>query len=146
MSYSEHVAKVVADQLERFVTLNRHQLDGHVANLDFWIAEARHALEVIDGYPERFRRQKDRQTEQKTKVPSPFDPDVTSLPGPPRRLPDASLRNARRSVVDATYRFLMRLCNDGLIPEARLRSICSDLMIGVDLADLRRARLPGHGT
>jgi len=140
MSYSEHLATVVADQLERFVTLNQHQLDGHVANLDFWISEARHALEVIDGYQERFRRQKAGQAEQRTLVPSPFDTDISSLPVPPRRLPDASLRDARRSVVDATYRFLVRLCNVGLIPESRLRSICSDLVIGVESADLRRTQ------
>jgi hypothetical protein len=140
MSYSEHVAKVIADQLERFVTLNQHQLDGHVANLDFWIAEARHALEVIDGYQERFRRQKAGQEEQKTMVPMLFEPDIKLLPEPPRRLPDTSLREARRSVVDATYRFLVRLCNYGLIPESRLRSICSDLVIGVDSADLRSTR------
>ena len=47
---------------------------------------------------------------------------------------------------DVVAPYLLRLCNDGLIPEARLRSICSDLMIGVDSADLRRARLTGHGT
>lgn len=137
MSYSEHLANVVADQLERFVTLNKHQLDGHVANLDFWIAEARHALEVIDGYKERFGRQKTGQGEQN--VPS-FDPGNYVRADPPRRLPEARLRDARRSVADATYRFLVRLCNCGLIPESRLRSICNDLEIGVDSADLRRTR------
>ncbi len=58
MSFSENMAKVVADQLARFVTLNTHQLAGHVANLDFWVSQARHALEVIDGYEPRFRQLK----------------------------------------------------------------------------------------
>ena len=35
MSFSENMAKVVADQLARFVTLNTHQLAGHMANLEF---------------------------------------------------------------------------------------------------------------
>ena len=37
MSFSTDVAKLVADQLSRFVTLNPHQLAGQVANLDFWL-------------------------------------------------------------------------------------------------------------
>jgi hypothetical protein len=142
MSYSEQMAKVVADQLERFVTLNRHQLAGHVANLDFWVAQARHALEVIDGYQERFRRLKAGQAEHvarhQTTVSSPLDADIKGPPEPPRRVPDASLREARRSVTEATYRFLVRCCNDGLIPEAQLRAVCNSLGIGVEASDLRR--------
>src|SRR6266446_1300116 len=102
MSFSENMAKVVADQLVRFVTLNRHQLAGHVANLDFWIAQARHALEVIDGYQERFRRLKAGQADyvatHQITVSLSFDPDIKGPPDPPRRVPDASLREARRSV------------------------------------------------
>jgi hypothetical protein len=124
------MAKVVADQLERFVTLNRHQLAGHVANLDFWPAQARHALDVIDGYQYVARHQ--------TRVSSPFDPDVTGPPELPRRLPDGSLRDARRAVADAAYRFLVRLCNDGLIFVAELRSRSAGLGLGVEASDLRR--------
>jgi hypothetical protein len=142
MSFSENMAKVVADQLTRFVTLNRHQLAGHVANLNFWLAQARHALEVIDGYQERFRRLKAGQAEYVAKhqvtVSSPIDPDIKGPPYPPSRVPDATLRDARRSVVDATYGFLVRLHNYGLIPESQLRSACSSLGIGIDPADLRR--------
>lgn len=28
---------------------------GYVVNLDFWVAEARHVLDLIDGYPQRSR-------------------------------------------------------------------------------------------
>ncbi|OWK45770.1 hypothetical protein [Fimbriiglobus ruber] len=143
MSFAEHLAKVVAEQLERFVTLNRHQLAGHVANLDFWLAQVRHALDVIDGYQERFRRLKAGQVEyvarHKTRVSSSLDPDVATVPDLPRRIPDGNLRDARRAVVDAAYRFLVRLCNDGLIPEEELRSRCSGLGIGFEASDLRRA-------
>ncbi len=52
LSYSTSVAKLIADQLLRFVTINRHQLAGRVGNFDFWLEEVRHALEVIDGYGE----------------------------------------------------------------------------------------------
>jgi hypothetical protein len=142
MSYSSNLAKVVADQLARFVTLNRHQLAGQVANLDFWVAQARHALEVIDGYGERFVRLRSAQAgyvaEHNTTVSFPTDPDIRVAPDPPRRVADADLREARRSVSEAAYRFLVRCCNDGLIPESRLRSLCDSLGIGVDAADLRR--------
>ena len=144
MSYPEHVAKVTADQLERFVTLNRHQLAGQVVNLDFWVGEALHALGVVDGYHERFRRLKKAQSEyvsvHHTIVPIDVD-DMEIPPDPPRRVPDANLRDARRSVADALYRFLVRLCNDALIPEQRLRAICKDLDIGVDVNDLRRRKI-----
>ena len=113
-----------------------------MANLDFWVAQARHSLEVIDGYQERFRRLKAGQSEyvaaHGTKVSSPLDPDIAGPPNLPRRVPDGSLRDARRTVADATYRFLVRLCNDGLIPEAQLRSVCGSLGIGVEASDLRR--------
>src|SRR5262245_28135841 len=56
VSFSTDMAKLVADQLSRFVTLNRHQLAGQVANLDFWLAQVRHALAVIEGYGSRFVR------------------------------------------------------------------------------------------
>jgi len=58
VAYSSDIAKTLTQQLTRFVTLNRHQLAGHVANLDFWMAEVRHCFEVIDGYGQRFNRMK----------------------------------------------------------------------------------------
>src|SRR5438045_2068513 len=56
VSFSTDLAKLVSDQLAQFVTLNRHQLAGHGANLDFWLGEVRQCLEVIDGYKKRFER------------------------------------------------------------------------------------------
>jgi hypothetical protein len=141
MSFSENMAKVVADQLARFVTLNRHQLAGHVANLDFWIAQARHALDVIDRYEERFRRLKAAQSayvaEHQTMTYRRTDPEIRWAADSPRRVAHAALREARRSVTEATYRFLVRCCYDGLIPESRLRAICNSLDIGVEASDLR---------
>jgi len=144
VSFSENMAKLVADQLSRFVTLNRHQLAGHVANLDFWIDQARHALEVIDGYEGRFRRLKSGQAEyvaeHQTKTFLLGDTDIQGAPEPPRRISNADLREARRSLTEATYRFFVRCCNDGLISETRLRAVCRSLDIGVETADLRRGR------
>lgn len=54
MAYSSDITKTLTVQVTKFVTLNRHQLAGHVANLGFWVAEVRHCLDVIDGYNRRF--------------------------------------------------------------------------------------------
>ena len=61
MAYTTDIAKILTDQLARFVTLNRHQLAGHVPNLDFWLAEVRHCLDVLDGYNTRFNKLRDGQ-------------------------------------------------------------------------------------
>jgi hypothetical protein len=56
MAFSTDLAKLLSDQLARLATLNRHQLAGRAANLDFWLDQARNALVVIDGYGVRFVR------------------------------------------------------------------------------------------
>src|SRR6201981_923543 len=113
MAYSIDIAKTLTDQITKFVTLNRHQLAGHVANLDFWAAEVRHCLDVIDGYNRRFEQMKAAQTkhtsEHGTVEFSFHDPCRPQKPAPPpRRVPGAELGEARRHLCDATYRFLVR--------------------------------------
>lgn len=61
MTYSIKQAEIIADQLERLATQNTYQLAGQVANIDFWIAEAVHAVRTIDDYPARFQRLRDAQ-------------------------------------------------------------------------------------
>lgn len=138
MSYSEHVAKVIADQLERFVTLNRHQLAGHVANLDFWLAEARHALDVIDNYQARFKSLKAAEMEFVARHDVKIDTEFHSVrPSPPYRVADAARDEARKSVTNGLYRFLLRLYRERLIAEAQWHSILSSFDIGIDPADVR---------
>jgi hypothetical protein len=140
VSYSEKIAKVLADQLARFVTLNTHQLAGYVATLDFWISEVGHTLNVINGYEQRFRQLKiaqDRYVDKHgTQTYLLEDPHIVGRPEPPRRVPHTSLRDARCSVTEATYRLLVRCCNEGLIPEAQMRTICASLDIGVESRDI----------
>jgi hypothetical protein len=142
VAYSADIAKVLTDQLTKFVTLNRHQLAGHVANLEFWLDEVRHCLSVIDGYGLRFEQLKAAQTkhvaEHKTVEFDLRDPCCTqSRAAPPKRVSDSELTGARRAVSDATYRFLVRCFNEGLIEEATLRRECKSLDIGVEAADLK---------
>lgn len=58
MSYSTVIADTLAETLARFATLNPHQRSGHAANLEFWLSEVRHGVEVIDGYGRRFEAMK----------------------------------------------------------------------------------------
>jgi hypothetical protein len=125
MSYSTDLAKLLTGQLTKSATLNRHQLAGHVANLDFWLAEVAHSLAILDGYSGRFQRLKATQKHH-------------ALEGPPRRVPDAQLKEARRSLCNAAYRFLVRCHNDGLVEQATLQQACDHLGISIQASDLRR--------
>jgi hypothetical protein len=140
MAYSQNVALRLADQLNRFVTLNRHQLAGQVANLEFWLAEVRHAIGVIDGYEARFRRLRAAQQtyvdEHQTEEFWKDEPTLRVRADPPRRVPHAGLQEARRSLTEATYRFLIRCHRDRLISEDQLRAVCRGLDIGVEVTDL----------
>jgi hypothetical protein len=126
VSFSTDMAKLVADQLSRFVTLNRHQLAGQVANLDFWLAQVRHALSVIDGYGVRFVRMHAAQelyvsqhgTTEFTLGAADFTAEHRA--SPPRRIPDRELQKARRALVEAVSRFVERCRRDGLISEPQL--------------------------
>ena len=145
MSFSTDLAKLVTDQVSRFVTLNGHQLAGHIANLDFWTAEVRHGLQVLDGYGKRFRSMKAAQqehiAEHDTVEFKLNDPCCTQgKPAPPRKVPDGDLKEARLALSEATRRFLVRCHSEGLINEAAFRKACDDSGIGFEPADVARGR------
>jgi hypothetical protein len=54
MSYTEEIVRPLIETLSKTAGLPTFQLAGHIPNLAFWMAEARHALDVIDGYPKRY--------------------------------------------------------------------------------------------
>lgn len=135
MAYSSDIADLLADQIAKFVTLNRHQLVGHAANLDFWAGEVRHCLDVIDGYERRFEQMKTAQMQYVSEHGTiQYDLRDTSIPGekppPPRRVPGGELRKSRQRLCEATRRFLVRCFDDELISEATLRRVCGRL--GID--------------
>jgi hypothetical protein len=142
MAYASDVAKLLADQLNRLVTLNRHQLAGQVANLDFWLAETRHVLDVIDGYPDRFRRLRAAQgryvSEHQTTAFNLDDPCCTQgPPDPPRRVPATELQDARRRLCEAVGRLLARCRKDGFLDEAAARQASDGLGLALSDAQLR---------
>jgi len=140
-AYSIDLANLLTAQLTKFTTLNRHQLAGHVANLDFWLAEARHALEVLDGYQVRFDRLKAAQTQyascHQTTEFSHDDPCCTKQHASvPKRIPGDERSRPRRQLCDAVYRFLVRCFRERLIDETRLLEACELLKISVESRDL----------
>ncbi len=141
MSYSIKRADLIADQLERLATQNIYQLAGQVSNIAFWIAEAVHAIAVIDQYPMRFRLLRDAQLgwveAHGTKVSAycahcggacEFGP---STPAPPQRTPSEDLDAARQRVRRAGRRFLLRLYRASLMDEDAVRLACGEIGIGL---------------
>lgn len=132
MSFSTDLAKLVADQLSRFVTLNRHQLAGQAGNLDFWLAQVRHALAVIDGYGTRYDRLRAGQ-DQYVAAHGTVEFDLgTEFPGeqkasPPRRTPRHEIEKARRELTAAAERFLDRCRREGLVSESAWSTARRDL-------------------
>ncbi len=111
------------DQLSRLATLRPYQLAGQAANLDFWLAQVRHALEAIDGYAVRFVRMEGGQEryialhDAKVSHIGPTGIEERNPPSP-RRIPERDLRQARRSLVEAATRFLDRCRAEGLVADS----------------------------
>jgi hypothetical protein len=150
MSYSTEISKTLSETLARFVTLNPHQLAGHAANLDFWLAETKHCVSVIDGYRKRFEEMKAAQMNYvaaKGTVESasdrcdgycPICEEHSWAPArSPKSVPDKELREASQSLRDAAYRFILRCYNTGFIGEKRLREAADSIGTGVDVSDLK---------
>ena len=148
MSYSTEISKTLTDTLARFATLNPHQLAGHVANLDFWLAEARHSVEVIEGYKKRFEAMKAAQmkyvAENHTLEYHYICKDYCPIcakgtpAAPPKRVPHGALNDALRALRDAAYQFLLQCYKTGFIDQARLRDAADSIGTGIDLRDLER--------
>ncbi len=136
MSFATDLAKLVDYQLWRFTKVNKYQLAGQAANIDFWLAQVRHCFEVIDGYGERFQRLKNAEADYFAKHP---DPRLKL----PRRVPPQALREARRCLGDAAWFFLLRCYHEGFIGEPRLRQACAEVGIAVDPTELKSPRA-GH--
>jgi hypothetical protein len=144
VAYSIERAALIADQLERLATQNLYQLAGQFVNLDFWIAEAAHAIQVLDDYPARFERLRETQREwvraHGTKV-SDYCPicrgacelGSETTPPPPQRIRGEEVTAARRGVRQGGRRYLLRLYRARLLDEDGLRRAAAQL--GIDLED-----------
>jgi hypothetical protein len=148
MSYSTEISKKLTETLARFATLNPHQLAGHVANLDFWLAETRHCVEVIEGYKKRFEAMKAAQMEYVAEkhtleyhyICKDYCPICAkgTPAAPPKRVPHGAMNDALQSLRDAAYHFLVQCYKAGFIDEVRLRKATDSVGTGVDVSDLER--------
>jgi hypothetical protein len=129
--YSIARAELIADQMGRFATEHLHQLAGHHANLEFWLAEAASAVRAVDEYQQRFKRMRDAQLawvgENDTKLPRycpicrgacEFGPET---PGRPHRVPSEELAATRDVVRRAVRQFLVRLFKAGFVSDEEVR-------------------------
>jgi hypothetical protein len=132
MSYSTDIGDLVAKQLSRLTTLNRHQLAGQVANLDFWLGEVQHALAVIDGYGARSTQMHAAQEQHvsahgTTEFDLDYDWDTKRRASPPRRVPGHQLEKARRNLTQAASRFLDRCRSEGFLSEDQFSAAMESL-------------------
>ncbi|MBX3452250.1 MAG: hypothetical protein KF777_22030 [Planctomycetaceae bacterium] len=143
-AYTIAIAEELSSQFSRFVTLNPHQLTGHVANLGFWSDEVAHCLNVIDQYTTRFARMAEAQRQYVTHHRTlEFELDdkwgeTAKAPPRPRHVSDQERSSTRFRLCDSYYRFLVRCYSVTFIDEARLRKECERHSIGVDARDLMR--------
>jgi hypothetical protein len=96
---------------------------------------------VIDEYKQRFERMKqaqDRHVSSHGTIEFDLsDPCRTADRPRTKRVAVAELNGARRTLLDTTYRFLVRCHNEGFVDEPTLRETCDGLEIGVEYTDLR---------
>lgn len=123
MAYAIDVAKILADTLAKFSTLNPGQLAGHVANLEFWVLEINHGTSLIDGYHKRFEAMKAAQQPKVRAV------DLKSVP-------DSQLKQARNDLIDAAYKFLLRCYKTNLLDEKSLRTILASIGTTLEPQDI----------
>ena len=150
--YTIEQAERVASELERFTTGYAHHVAGHFANLEFWLSEAAHALEVLRDYPSRFKTLCEAQAEwveaHDTQVYEggycricggvcEFDEKRTPLR--PTRAPSSERDAATRRLKDAVYFFVLRCYRMRLLDEAGVRAACDRVSTSVDPGDLKQA-------
>jgi hypothetical protein len=118
-------ATLVANQLERFMTLPTHRLAGQAANFAFWRDQVRHALAAIDGHGTRFvvmqMAQEQFVVAHDVKIVNPRVGSYHDAPKPPpkaKRHSDTELQKARRLLIQAVKRFANRCKSERLLPDS----------------------------
>jgi hypothetical protein len=153
MAYVIEIADAVAKTVGKFASLNAHQLAGHIANLEFWQAQVKHALDVIDGYDRRqnarIRAQQQHIGQHDTRSFTaeelinyrefPGDPSEDLRSAEPDRyaIGKEELKAKRREVNDAFYYFIRRCHSEGLLFKDTAKRTLDDCGIGMESGDFR---------
>lgn len=143
MAYTTEITDILTKQLEKLSHLNRHQLAGHVPNIDFWARQVGNCMDAIDGYKVRAHKMKQAQLRAAS---SPVDQVVEYvLDEPAITLPAGrvvpgiqsdELRVAREELVKAWRRLLARLHKEHLKLDctlAELENVTGVPVLGEDL-------------
>jgi hypothetical protein len=120
----------ITEPLTRFLNhasgLRRDLLARHVANVEFWVAEMRHCLGVLDDYPARLRAMRD---VARTNLNYHFDETSgnQSSERPTKSITDTEREMLRRELCDAGRRFLNRSYRERLLERDRLEEFFDKL-------------------
>lgn len=122
MTYIDDISSAVVRVLTHACDGPPHRFAGYAANADFWVAEVRHCLDVIDGYEKRFRK-------LKAAVAGGWE-----TPPPTHKSTIPSDRTAaRRALRDAARRFLARCEKTQALSNEELIAYCRKLDVGMPL-------------
>jgi hypothetical protein len=124
----EHLPYLAAICLPLIKTLTHsaglptNQLAGHVANPEFWLSEAKHGLEAIDGYWKRFKRLRAGEAEYEKQ----HDMRVKGV-SLRSSIRDDHRQELRRRLWEAIEGFLSRCGREGLISKEELKAALAEL-------------------
>ncbi len=141
MPYIEDITESLTQTLTHTGGLPVHQLAGHAANLEFWVGEVQHALDVIDGYSRRFKNIQQGEDDYTQRQQQKGMPNASYRTGPPmkRGIKDQECKDLRRRLVDAMYHVLNRCYNEGLITEKALDHFGGAL--GFDIREIKHQQV-----
>jgi hypothetical protein len=105
MTYIDEITGALVRVLTHACDGPPHRFAGYAANAEFWIDEARHCLDVIDGYKHRFSKMR-AVTREHSDSPSVGYGSSSVLTT--KTSTSSDLTAARRQLFDAVARFLRR--------------------------------------
>lgn len=151
MAYTIDIADKVSTTVGKFASLNPHQLSGHLANLDFWVGEIKHALAVLDGYSRRqsnlesgqqahinrhdTRRFSKDQKQANNEYPWDEGEQVPRAEPDRFRLDKNQLKTKRQEVSDSLYFFLKRCYAERLIEGEKAKACLKECGLGWEPGD-----------
>src|SRR3954454_14623527 len=98
MSYIDDISEALVRVLTQASDGSPEKFAGYAANRNFWIAEAKHCLDVINGYGDRFERMK--RASQASHPPKIIDWTIIPISEPSMKASD--LTKQRSKVREAT--------------------------------------------
>jgi hypothetical protein len=118
MSYLDDVCLPLIKVLDSASFHKGVQLAGYGANIDFWVGEMRHAIDVLSGYEARFKKLRDARIEYAAQHHEELDESTTS-----RTVSEGEIRRLDQQLCSACQRFLKLCCQAGYIDHRKQREI-----------------------